>query len=275
MTQPDISMQAPVKARVVHKSVAVSRAGADAVFKLMLNLDPQGQIFEPGVDVALTVEGDAPAGGLRRYTVESVGEVPFEDSIDITLYVRQHAESSNGVSAYLLSREPGDTVTIQGPFADPFYPPAGSRSNLIMVGAGLGVVPFRWLARKIQSRGLDWMGKVLMLEGTETGVENLYLNRLSLDEAQYFDEVSRRAFEALKTRYSAVASDAGGGASANRDALWRLMGQGQVYVYLAGYRHIAEAFDKSMEQHLRLPGRWSEAKAALKQTGHWREYLYD
>ena len=137
------------------------------------------------------------------------------------------------------------------------------------------MVPFRWLARKIQARGLDWMGKVLMLEGEDTGVERLYLNRPLIDEDQYFDDVSRRAFEALKTRYSAVASDAGPSASANRDALWRLMGQGRVYVYLAGYRQVADALDAAMEAHLRLPGRWAEAKAALKRNGHWLEFLYD
>lgn len=275
MNRPDSATQAPIEARVVHKAAVVERNGASHVYKLMLNLIPQGQPFEPGCDVALTADDDGAAGGLRRYTVESVGEVPFEDSIDITLYVRRHRDSPGAVSAYLLDRSPGDFVMIRGPFPDPFYPPIGSRSSMILLGAGSGMVPFRWLARKIQDRGLDWMGKVLMLEGDETGVERLYLNRPLIDEDQYFDDTSRRAFEALKTRYSAVASDAGASASANRDALWRLMGQGRVYVYLAGYRQVSDALDAAMETHLRLPGRWAEAKAALQRNGHWLEFLYD
>jgi hypothetical protein len=119
------------------------------------------------------------------------------------------------------------------------------------------------------------MGKVLMLEGRETGLEHLYLNRRLADADQYFDDATRRAFEALKTRYSAIASDAPNNPAAHCEALWRLMGQGSVYVYLAGYRDVAEAFDAAMESHLRLPGRWLEAKDALERDGHWLEYLYD
>jgi hypothetical protein len=144
-----------------------------------------------------------------------------------------------------------------------------------MIGAGCGMVPFRWLAHKIQGRKLDWMGKVLMLEGDESGVDRLYLNRPGIDQDQYFDNVTQRAFEALKTRYSATASDTLASPAANRDALWRLMGQGHVYVYLAGYRSIAEALDRAMSDHLRLPGRWEEAKADLVRSGHWLEFLYD
>ena len=79
----------------------------------------------------------------------------------------------------------------------------------------------------------------------------------------------------MKTRYSATASDRTAGVNANVDALWRLMGQGRVYVYLAGYRAIAEAMDQTMSDYLRLPGRWQEAKAALVRDGHWLEILYD
>jgi hypothetical protein len=114
-----------------------------------------------------------------------------------------------------------------------------------------------------------------MLEGGGTGLEEQYLNRPLVDADQYFDEASRRAFDALRTRYSAVASDSDRSAAANREALWRLMGQGSVYVYLAGYRSTAEALDAAMVEHLRLAGRWEEAKAALVKNGHWLEFLYE
>jgi hypothetical protein len=237
---------------------------------------PDGRNFEPGTDIAILPPDAQDVEVPRRYTIEAVGEVPFEPSIDITLYVRDPGGlAAHPAPHYLLERAHGDAVTLHGPLVDPFHPPIGSRSNMILIGAGTGMVPFRWLARKIQALQLDWMGKVLMLEGSETGIENLYLNRPLLDADQYFDEVTRRAFEALKTRYSAVASDLGPSTAAHRDALWRLMGQGKVTVYLAGYRTIAGALDEAMAEHLRLPGRWEEAKAALKQQGRWREFLYD
>lgn len=279
MSRPDAAVDDPVVARVVHRSVIVDHAGCRPVIKLMLNLLPQGRRFYAGSDIgflALGFGGDDIQGGLRRYSIESVGEVPFEESIDITIYVRDHGDvSETGISQYLTGLSLGDTIPVYGPFSYPFYPPMGSRSNMIVIGAGCGMVPFRWLAHKVQERKLDWMGKVLMLEGPQTGLENLYLNQPGVDQDQYFDSATQRAFEALKTRYSATALDRANSSEANMDAFWRLMGQGGVYVYLAGYRSVAAAMDDAMSRHLRLSGRWLEAKNALVSDGHWLEYLYD
>jgi ferredoxin-NADP reductase len=281
MNKPDAAVEDPIVARVVHKSVVVDQAGTGRVVKLMLNLTPQGRSFAAGSDVAFLAPGYAMdsstiAAGLRRYTVESVGAVPFEDSIDVTIFVRDHDPVNGvGMAHHLIDLAKGDTVAVYGPFAYPFYPPMGSRSNMVLIGAGCGMVPFRWLAHKVQARKLDWMGKVLMLEGPQTGLEHLYLNDPDQDQDQYFDTATYRAFEALKTRYSATALDRRESTVANMDALWRLMGQGSVFVYLAGYRAVAEAMDEAMALHLRLPGRWQEARSALVKAGHWLEFLYD
>jgi len=279
MSRPGAGADDLIVARVVHKSVVVDQPGGRPVIKLMLNLMPHGRKFEPGADIGFLVPGAAPDDGqqvLRRYTLEAVGEVPFENSVDITIYVRDHGTASvTGISQYLAGLALGDTLPLAGPFNYPFHPPMGSRSNMILIGAGCGMVPFRWLAHKVQARKLDWMGKVLMLEGPETGLEHLYMNEPGINQDQYFDSATQRAFEALKTRYSATALDRSESTAANMDALWRLMGQGRVYVYLAGYRAVAAAMDEAMARHLRLPGRWDEAKAALVSGGHWVEFLYD
>ena len=279
MSKPDATLDDPIVARVVHRSVIVDQAGCRPVIKLMLNLMPLGRQFEAGTNIGFLppgLDGDNGEHHIRRYSIEAVGEVPFERSIDVTIYVQDHGiDGDRSMAGYLSGLSQGDTVQVYGPFVYPFYPPMGSRSNMIIVGAGCGMVPFRWLARKVQQRKLDWMGKVLMLEGPETGLENLYLNEPGIDQDQYFDGATQRAFEALKTRYSATALDRNNSVTAHMDALWRLMGQGGVYVYLAGYRSVAAAMDEAMTRHLRLPGRWEEAKDALVSDGHWLEHLYD
>lgn len=276
MGKPEAAVEEPIVARVVHRSVLVEKTPGRPVIKLMLNLAPQGRDFVAGADVAFLAPGSEAPSGLRRYSIDSIGQVPFEESIDITLYVRDHGTvPDRSTLSFLAELRQGDSVPLYGPFAYPFYPPMGSRSNMILIGAGCGVVPFRHLAHKIQARRLDWMGKVLMLEGDETGLEHLYLNEPGVDQDQYFDGVTQRAFDALKTRYSATAFDRTAGVQANVDALWRLMGQGRVYVYLAGYRAIADAMDRTMSDYLRLSGRWQEAKDALIRDGHWLEILYD
>lgn len=275
MSKADETFQEPIDARVVHRSVVMDDGAGRRVIKLMFNLLPQGRSFDVGSDIGFQVSASDDAG-LRLYSIESVGNVPFEDSVDITIYVRELDEAAAGGMAHQLAGlDQGDTVSLYGPVPYPFYPPMGSRSNMILIGAGSGMVPFRWLAHKVQGRRLDWMGKVLMLEGASTGLDNLYQNEQGRDQDQYFDSATHRAFEALKTRYSATSLDRSGGAEAHMDALWRLMGQGGVYVYLAGYRSVAAAMDRAMSDHLRLKGRWEEAKSALIRDGHWLEYLYD
>ena len=273
MNKADEMAQEPIVARVVHRSVLMDNAAGHRVIKLMFNLLPQGRRFEVGSDIGFQAPADA---GLRLYSIEAVGNVPFEDSVDITIYVRERDEvAASGMAHHLAGLGQGDTVAVHGPFPYPFYPPMGSRSNMILIGAGSGMVPFRWLAHKVQDRRLDWMGKVLMLEGPSTGLENLYQNEQGRDQDQYFDSATHKAFEAFKTRYSATSLDRSGGVEAHMDALWRLMGQGGVYVYVAGYRSVAAAMDQAMSDHLRLAGRWDEAKSALVRDGHWLEYLYD
>ncbi len=275
MSKADETLKEPIVARVVHRSVVMENAAGRRVIKLMFNLLPQNRPFEPGSNIGFRAPaaGDA---GLRLYSIESVGKVPFEDSVDITIYVRDLDKTAgSGMAHQLAAMEQGDKVPVYGPLPYPFYPPMGSRSNMILIGAGSGMVPFRWLAHKVQRRRLDWMGKVLMLEGASTGLENLYQNEQGRDQDQYFDAATHRAFEALKTRYSATSLDRSGGVEAHMDALWRLMGQGGVYVYLAGHRSVAAAMDQAMSDHLRLEGRWEEARSALVRDGHWLEYLYD
>lgn len=263
----------PVPGRVVHRSLVVEKPDGTRVVKLMLNLVPGGRAIETGMDIGLVRPGDD-VGGMRHYTIDAIGEVPFEDSVDVTLHVRVGAED-RGVSGWLASLAHNDRVDVHGPYPYPFYPPMGSRSNLVFIGAGCGMVPFRWLAHKIHARRLDWMGKVLMLEGDVTGLERHYANDLDTDQDQYFDPATYRAFERLKTRYSSAASDSTRTLEVNLEAMWRLMGQGSVFVYLSGYRDVAARLDAAMEGYLRLPGRWQEAKSALVRNGHWLEFLYD
>ena len=57
MSKPDAAVDQPIVARVVHKSIAVDQPGSRSVIKLMLNLPPQGRLFEAGSDVAFLAPG--------------------------------------------------------------------------------------------------------------------------------------------------------------------------------------------------------------------------
>jgi ferredoxin--NADP+ reductase len=92
---------------------------------------------------------------------------------EITLVVRRcnyideySGEEYAGVNSnYICSRRAGDQLTITGPFGIPFDVPADKNANLLLIGLGTGIAPFRALVKHIYQDVGDWKGKVRLLYG--------------------------------------------------------------------------------------------------------------
>ena len=95
----------------------------------------------------------------------------------------------------------------------PFKMPQDKRANLLMIGTGTGVAPFRAFIQSIYRRAPDWQGQVRLFYGARTGMDLFYLNDEEDDLANYYDEKSFRAFKGLISK--PLASDD----QALRDAL--------------------------------------------------------
>ena len=66
MNKPDATVEGPIVARVVHRSVLFDQPGQRPVIKLMLNLAPQGRPFVSGADVGFAAPGVGGDGHFYR-----------------------------------------------------------------------------------------------------------------------------------------------------------------------------------------------------------------
>ena len=239
--------------------------------RLVLNVtSPTGHYFE---GQTLGVEAsDNGRIAFRLYNIADVRPVPAGGGVDLGLYVRR---CGGPVSTFLCDRTRGDPVTLHGPYDYRFRLPMDNRSNLVMIGAGSGIAPFRALVHKAYDARVDWKGRVRLFYGPITGLETLYTNDPA-DIGQYFDRRTFRAIDALKTRRSIPGSyEPGRGLVHNLAELWDLVRDPDTYVYRVTPTAAAGALDAAMSMAAGGADVWLAAKQALQARNHWAELLFD
>jgi ferredoxin--NADP+ reductase len=178
-------------------------------------------------------------------------------------------------SGYLCDAVPGDRVSITGPYGSHFHVPAEDTSNLLMVGAGTGIAPFRAFIRYIYEERGGWKGKVRLFYGAKSGVELLYRNEFNKDMALYYDMQSFRAFEVVSARPAFDVPPAIDTLiEENRGEVWEMMQDPKTYVFLAGLAGTADKFQKAMVKLAGSKDAWREKRAELIQQGRYAELLY-
>jgi ferredoxin--NADP+ reductase len=248
-------------------------------------LDPAFQFVE-GQSIGVVVPGPHPFGNpyhLRRYSIANARSIPLGTGVDLDLLVRRcfYVDEVSGerypgiASNYLCDAKPGDSLTISGPYLSPFKMPLDNRANLLMIGTGTGIAPFRAFSQLIYERRGDWNGQVRLFYGGRTGLDLMYANDETTDLANYYDEKTFKAFRALGTRPLMTSSQAlAHGLAANADEALRLIKEANTHVFLSGLGKIAEVFDKVMMERVGSPADWKALKQRMLDDGRWSELIY-
>mgnify|MGYP001821137544 FL=1 len=232
----------------------------------------------------MLVEGSGEFGRSVHHRLYTVADTPKADgNPEITIVVRRcsyiddySGEEFIGVNSnYLCDRQPGDKVTITGPFGMPFDVPADKKANLLLIGLGTGIAPFRALVKHIYTNVGDWRGKVRLLYGAHSGLELLYMNEKRDDFTNYYDEETFEAFKALSPRPNWADPIAWDFAIEDRaDEIWRMLDDEHTYVYVAGQKAIRDALDELFGEMAESETVWQKKKAELAEAGRWVELLY-
>jgi ferredoxin--NADP+ reductase len=248
-------------------------------------LDPAFQFVE-GQSIGVVVPGPHPFGNpyhLRRYSIANARSIPLGTGVDLDLLVRRcfYVDEVSGerypgiASNYLCDANPGDSLTISGPYVSPFKMPLDNRANLLMIGTGTGIAPFRAFSQLIYERRGDWNGQVRLFYGGRTGLDLMYANDETTDLANYYDEKTFKAFRALGTRPLMTSSQAlAHGLAENADEALRLIKEANTHVFLSGLGKIAEVFDKVMVERVGSSADWRELKQRMLDDGRWSELIY-
>ncbi|MCW8931393.1 MAG: oxidoreductase [Gammaproteobacteria bacterium] len=258
----------------------------DEVRELVLYIDEPSFRFREGQTIGVVVPGKdefGSTGHTRKYSIVKGNQNPTEDGIELTILVRRcfYIDEFNGeqypgrASNYLCDAKVGDTITITGPYRSAFAIPADKKSNILMVGTGTGIAPFRAFIGQIYKEQGNWEGQVRLFYGAKTGLDLLYMNEQHDDFVNYYQEETFQAFNALTRRpLSGDEKALEHSLEDNIKEAWDLVNQPNTYVFVSGLDKIAPSLDMVMEQAAGSEEAWNSLKQKMKTEGRWSTLLY-
>lgn len=224
-------------------------------------------------------------GKYEHHRLYSVADLPSNNGTDnrVTFLVKRcsYVDEFNGelykgvASNYLCDRVKGDEITITGPHSLPFVVPEDKSSNLILIGMGTGIAPFRAFVKHIYSNVKDWQGRIRLFYGAKSGLELLYLNDKDGDLTNYYDEKTFEAFHALSPRphmSDPIALDEK--IESRAEEIIELLSYSNTYIYVAGYDKTKEMLDSAFSKILGSKEKWMLRKAELIAGKKWAEIIY-
>lgn len=220
---------------------------------------------------------------FRLYTIADMSDKSDEDGTVFKICVKRcnyideySGELYDGIASnYLCDLSAGDQVTINGPFGLAFDIPPDKNANLLMIGMGTGIAPFRAFIKHIYHDIGDWQGKVRLFYGARSGLEMLYMNDEANDLTMYYDHATFEAIQALSPRPDWAEPAALGDALKDRAAeILSLLDSEHLYIYVAGREDILHTLETTFENISGSKERWHQIKADLQESGRWRELIY-
>jgi ferredoxin--NADP+ reductase len=280
----DLNTKTQYKAKV-RKTKRLTPANTEEIREIMLEVeDPE---FQCQVDQSfgVLVKHASEFGNEYHHRLYSVADIPSkkDGKTQLTMLVKRcsyvddfNGELYQGVgSSYLCDREVGDVITVTGPFELPFKIPADKNANLILIGMGTGIAPFRAFVKHIYADVKDWKGKIRLFYGAKSGLELLYLNDKDGDLTSYYDEATFEAFSALSPRphwEDPISLDAA--IEERAEEVLEMLSYSNTYIYIAGYEKVKENLNKAFINIMGSKEKWENRKAELIAGKKWAEVIY-
>jgi len=273
-------------AAVVRDSRRITAPSTDEVRQIVLHVDDPAFRYVEGQNIGVLVPGPHDFGNEyhhRYYSIANARTAGDDAGLDIELLVRRcfyidevSGERYPGVASnYLCDAKPGQKITLTGPYRSPFRIPDDADSNLLMIGTGTGIAPFRAFMQRIYRERPGWRGQVRLFYGARSGMDLLYMNDVDDDLTNYYDEATFKAFQAVCRRPLSAESEAlEQTLDENVEEAWRLITDPKTHVYLAGLRKNAAALDRVMANAAGSLEAWQKVKERLQQEGRWSELVY-
>jgi ferredoxin--NADP+ reductase len=273
-------------ARVLSSHRITSAASSDEVREIVLEVERDNFDYKPGQSIGVIVSGNHDLGHQHHFRLYSVADTPGRQASghpQVTICVKRcnyiddySGEEYQGIASHFLcDLRQGDTATINGPFGIPFEVPADKRADLLLIGMGTGIAPFRALVKHIYEDVGDWQGKIRLFYGARSGLELLYMNDEKDDFAQYYDEETFAAFKALSPRPHWADPFAMDYALEERsEEILAMLEDSRTHIYVAGREEILASLDRIFSRMLGSPESWARRKAELQAGQRWVELVY-
>ncbi|MHC4106472.1 MAG: ferredoxin reductase domain-containing protein [Planctomycetota bacterium] len=282
----DYDKETRFEATVVSSERITPEESDAEVRELVLDVDRPDFSFQVGQSIGVLAPGAREMGQEHHFRLYSVADLPERgDSGNprVKLCVRRcsyidefSGEEYKGIASnYLCDRRPGDSLSIAGPFGLAFEVPEELDANLILIGTGTGIAPFRAFVKHIYRNVSEWRGRIWLFYGARSGLDLLYMNDRKDDFAQYYDEQTFEAFQALSARPAwGDPIDWGATIAERGEELWGMLSDAKTYVYVAGLEKLRGELDAVFATVAGSEARWERRKAELTAGKRWVELLY-
>lgn len=281
----------------VQSSTRITPSKSDEeVREIILQVDNPYFHYQVGQTIGVLVPGPHPMGHESHFRLYNLADTPRKtpapanESSDakkplptITLLVKRcnyiddySGEEYRGIASnFLCDLKANEQVTICGPYGIPFEIPEDNNANIVMIGMGTGIAPFRAFVKHIYEEVGGWNGKVRLFYGARTGLEMLYMNAKKDDFANYYDEATFEAFQAVSPRphwdENIALSQA---LELQEQELWELLCRHDTYVYVAGLPEIKPMLQEAFSQIAGGEQQWARRQKELIAGGRWTEVIY-
>ena len=274
------------RATVLSNERITPGSSAEEVRELVLEVDGVDFSFALGQSIGVLAPGSPEFGNEHHFRLYSVAGIPdgavagkprIEIAVRRCSYIDPYSgEEYKGVASnYLCDLKAGDSLSISGPYGLVFEVPEEPDANLILIGSGTGIAPFRAFVKHIHLNLPDWKGRIWLFYGARSGLEMFYMNDERDDFSQYYDDDTFQAFKALSPRPNWADPIGWDQAIAERgDELWKMLGDSKTYVYVAGLEKMRDELDKVFGGLAGGEEKWKRRKAELTAGGRWVELLY-
>ena len=285
MRLKDYDTTHPMSATVV-SSTRITPEDSDTELRhIDLAVDDIDFSYQVGQSVGVLVPGPHEYGQkeyLRLYSIAggSRGD-DFKPVISLLVKRCFYIDDFNGerydgkASNYLCDLKAGDPVTLVGPYHLAFTLPNEKDANLLMIGLGTGIAPFRAFIKHIYNELGGWKGQVRLYHGAMRGIELAYMNDQNADLKYYYDQETFKAFQMLSPRaHFDVPVDLEGAIAKNASEVWTLLQDPKTYVYVAGLKQISKQLDEALVKIIGSAEAYERQKATMIDEGRWAELIY-
>jgi ferredoxin--NADP+ reductase len=286
MRLEDYDTSQQYRASVKQTSTITADDSKEEIKELVLELDDNAFNYKVGQSIGVLVPGRQEIGNknlFRLYTIAKPPEKRKQEKpvIDICVkrchYIDEYSgEEYDGVASnYLCDLKVGDQLTITGPYGLPFEVPNDKNANLIMIGMGTGIAPFRAFIKHIYRDVGSWSGKVYLFYGARTGLDMVYMNDKRDDFTNYYDEETFQAFKAISPRpqwNDPVALDKS--LEERQQEVWEMICEQNTHIYVAGHESILSLLNKAFAKIAGSEENWQQKKQQLVADKRWSEIVY-
>jgi ferredoxin--NADP+ reductase len=270
----------------VKENTRITPEETEEVRDIILEVNDSNLELEPGQSVGVLVSGPHEFGHKDHFRLYTIADIPRKAKSGkpiINLCVRRcsyiddfSGEKFDGIASnYLCDLKPGDSITLTGPYGLPFEVPDDPSANILMIGLGTGIAPFRAFVKRIYKETGNWKGKVRLFHGARSGLELLYMNDKNNDFVNYYDEETFKAFEAVSPRPhwdDPIALDYA--LEERAEEVWKMVIDPNTYVYVAGQEKISDMLDRAFVKMAGSEEKWARRKAELQAGKRWTEVIY-